>query len=268
MARPDLTGKVFNKLTVISAAEDYVSPKNRRQARWNCLCQCGNIVTSTSSNLNQDKIFSCGCEKRNKDKVAGIGIYDGKPFASNNTPLEYKYWHNMLHRCGNVSIKEKYNTYENAYCVKDWEYFSGFKDWFSRQVHDQGYQLDKDILIPGNKIYSPDTCALIPYWLNTCFVTCFKKKDLPLGVTLSSYKAKDPSKQKYVARLGGDFLGDSLNAEDCHKMWQRAKILQIEDYAERYKLEKGYRKDIFDAIIYRRDLVKEELLKNLETVKI
>lgn len=45
-------------------------------------------------------------------------------------------------------------------------YFSNFLKWFNGN-YIKGYALDKDILIKGNKVYSPETCCFVPYEINT-----------------------------------------------------------------------------------------------------
>ena len=52
----DLTGKVFGRLTVLKRAENN---KNRRGARWECYCKCGNIVIIRGDGLKFTR--SCGC---------------------------------------------------------------------------------------------------------------------------------------------------------------------------------------------------------------
>lgn len=46
-----------------------------------------------------------------------------------------------------------------------------------------GWALDKDILVKGNKIYSPETCCFVPQEINNLFT---KRKScrgtLPIGV--------------------------------------------------------------------------------------
>jgi hypothetical protein len=91
----DLTGQVFNRLTVISCAPDRNNPNDR--ARWLCFCICGNQKTISSRCLISQKTQSCGCihkellANRNKNK------------AKHNlcTSLEYESWHAMKQRCLN-----------------------------------------------------------------------------------------------------------------------------------------------------------------------
>lgn len=64
----DMTGWVMkehgvpdSKLTVIKRIEDYVSPKGYKVARWECLCECGNICTPQATNIRTGEVKSCGC---------------------------------------------------------------------------------------------------------------------------------------------------------------------------------------------------------------
>ena len=59
----DHTGKHFGKLVVIERADDYVSPQGKHQARWLCLCECGNECTVRACNLVSGHTTSCGCAK-------------------------------------------------------------------------------------------------------------------------------------------------------------------------------------------------------------
>ena len=59
----DLTGQRFGRLTVVERAEDYVSPKGRRNVQWVCKCDCeenGRIIVSGCS-LTRGLTKSCGC---------------------------------------------------------------------------------------------------------------------------------------------------------------------------------------------------------------
>ncbi len=67
--------------------------------------------------------------------------------------------------------------------------FQEFAEWCQSQVgylnkDERGYywQLDKDILVPGNKIYSPQTCVFVPPKLNSIFIKQSNEEGLPQGV--------------------------------------------------------------------------------------
>ena len=54
----DLTGKIFNDLTVI----ELYSTKNGKRY-WNCKCKCGNYKIVSTSDLTREDVKSCGCRK-------------------------------------------------------------------------------------------------------------------------------------------------------------------------------------------------------------
>lgn len=59
----DLTGKIFNELTVIELDNTYREEKNLNKNRtyWKVQCSCGNIFTTCGHNLQRGMI-SCGCK--------------------------------------------------------------------------------------------------------------------------------------------------------------------------------------------------------------
>lgn len=56
----DLTGKVFNRLTV----KCFLSNNKHRCRQWLCLCSCGNFTVTTSHSLTSGNTQSCGCLQR------------------------------------------------------------------------------------------------------------------------------------------------------------------------------------------------------------
>lgn len=59
----DLTGMIFDRLTVIEQVEDYISPKGERKAQWLCECSCEehNQIVVTGNALIKGHTKSCGC---------------------------------------------------------------------------------------------------------------------------------------------------------------------------------------------------------------
>ena len=55
----DLTGQVFDQLTVIE--RDLSRPSNWNGAFWKCKCSCGNMITVLGKNLKHQTHHSCGC---------------------------------------------------------------------------------------------------------------------------------------------------------------------------------------------------------------
>lgn len=65
MARIDLTGQRFGRLTALEPAGVRYFLSGRRSSWW-CLCDCGERTNVTSSNLRSGQIRSCGCGRRGK----------------------------------------------------------------------------------------------------------------------------------------------------------------------------------------------------------
>lgn len=101
-------------------------------------------------------------------------------------------WSNMRGRCRkNTKHQISHPTYIGCSILPEWEDFQNFAEWYSSQVgfevrgeDDRVFQLDKDILFKGNKVYGPDTCVLIPSQLNSFFIDCGAQRGkYPQGVS-------------------------------------------------------------------------------------
>jgi hypothetical protein len=99
----------------------------------------------------------------------------------------YTKWEHMLARCYYPPYHKQYPTYIGCSVCPEWRYFSKFRLWMENQKW-EGLELDKDLLVKGNKVYGPDTCCFIPKSINYLFG--FKKKKnnlhLPEGVCLTA----------------------------------------------------------------------------------
>ena len=100
--------------------------------------------------------------------VCGVGFLDidYSCCKDNKTIQAYNRWYLILSRCYNISPKyQKRYFYKDCSVCDEWLYFSNFKRWFDENYID-GYDIDKDILKKGNKIYSPATCCFVPKEIN------------------------------------------------------------------------------------------------------
>ena len=131
--------------------------------------------------------------KNKKSLVQGIGIND----ANYPTKIEkngkliwkcpfYGRWRAMLRRCYSPLCHKRQPTYIGCLVCPEWRYFSKFRLWMENQKW-EGLELDKDLLVKGNQVYSPDTCCFIPGAINSIFCSGRKKtNNLPGGVRLIS----------------------------------------------------------------------------------
>lgn len=72
MRRIDLTGQRFNMLTVISFEGTHRKPGGQTTSMWRCMCDCGNEVVISLSELRSGGTKSCGCLRNAvKDDLSG-----------------------------------------------------------------------------------------------------------------------------------------------------------------------------------------------------
>jgi hypothetical protein len=97
-------------------------------------------------------------------------------------------WEDMKLRCTlDSSQQRKFPKYIGCTMSKNFEDFQFFVEWHMAQIGFglPGYHIDKDMLVPGNKLYSENTCVLIPAALNTFAVYHDASRGLyPVGVSL------------------------------------------------------------------------------------
>ena len=135
----------------------------------------------------------------------------------------YAAWKNMLKRCYSKKFLESNPSYIGTSVCSEWLSATAFKKWMEKQDW-SGKCLDKDIVVPGSKLYSPETCAFVLTATNL-FVTARDacRGEYPIGVCL--YKRTD----KYQAQCKNPFTGkkESLGyfstPEDAHEAWRKRK---------------------------------------------
>ena len=165
--------------------------------------------------------FKSGQIKNPYDKsIYGIGyLGDG----NNQTKINgkrvraYNVWHEMVARCHEESRAFKYSAYYGICSVcQEWLCYNTFADWYEKNKYEcEGrLHLDKDILYPGNKIYSPYTCILVPQYINALFMNKKNSRGLPNGVIKQS--------NGYLAKYNGKSLDVFPTVEEAY-IAQRAK---------------------------------------------
>ena len=136
----------------------------------------------------------------------------------------YRTWEAMLERCYGTRVKQKHITYHGCYVVPEWHSFMHFRTWWLQHYKD-GFQLDKDLLIAGNKVYSADTCILIPQWLNLFTIASDATRGLlPLGVTYMKGRSKPYQAKCRAGTAGHKHLGYYATPEEAHQAWLSCKL--------------------------------------------
>ncbi len=175
--------------------------------------------------------------------VHGVGIAGAKyPITVNGVNTkEYNLWQSMLKRCYSDAYQKKKPTYEGCEVSDKFKSYEYFYEWCHSQIgfdndgNGNPFQLDKDLLVKGNKVYSESTCVFIPAEVNTLLVKSDKIRGKhPIGVywnkTNKAFKAqvnKNKGKPEYLG---------SFNTEiEAFNAYKTAKESFIKEQANEWK---------------------------------
>lgn len=168
--------------------------------------------------------------------VCGVGFNDGKyPVAVGRKHIkEYNLWRSLLNRCYSPIYQKKRPTYIGCSASENFKSYSYFYEWCQSQMGfgREDFQLDKDFLIRGNKIYSEDTCLFLPRELNSLLISSKAcRGTLPVGVSAHSGKFKAECHRG----LPSNYLGHFCTPELAFQAYKQAKEGFIKLQAERWK---------------------------------
>lgn len=178
--------------------------------------------------------------------VYGIGYLGEGSYKTNMTDIngkhkqtpQYKTWHGMMKRCYNEKYLKKFPTYVECIVCEEWLNFQNFAKWYDQNyytIEGQKMELDKDILMKGNKVYSPETCIFVPKSINYLFIKCNARRgDTPIGMyynkEINKYTANCSNGQMKTINLG------SYNTvEQAFKAYKEFKEKLIKQTAEDYE---------------------------------
>ena len=190
----------------------------------------------------------------NRDKIFCSYKCNGDYYKTNATPIEdyiidsdgiskprikcksFNHWKDMIRRTTDSRFKELKKAYKDCVVSENFKDFKYFHDWCLQQkgYNENKYELDKDILIKGNKEYSENSCCFVPKEINLQFVKSNTVRGYyPIGVT------KVKSTGKYITRVSRKRLGmyrsSSSSVEEAFLKYKKAKEDYIKYLADVYK---------------------------------
>lgn len=198
----------------------------------------GEFVKTTYQRFKNGSVKS-----RFTPSVYGVGYIGYEKSRDENGELYDSYirWTSMLTRCYSDKYQKQRPTYKDCYVCSEWLNYSNFKKWFNDNYYEiDGEQmaLDKDILVKGNKAYSPNTCVFVPQNINTLFTKRNKARGkYPIGVIF----CKDLNKFRaqcnifYNGKRQQKKLGLYNTIEDAFNAYKKFKETEIKQIADEYK---------------------------------
>lgn len=165
---------------------------------------------------------------KNKYGVGYIGV--GKHRSKVNGQYNYIYdaWADMLNRC--YHSKNRFPAYyETCMVCEEWLNFQVFSDWYEDHEYpvNERLHIDKDILYPNCRIYSPKTCLLVPQRINMLFLNKPNKRGLPNGII--------KHKNGYLSKYNGKVLGVYPTLEEAYEVYANVKENKIKEVAYEYR---------------------------------
>ena len=182
-----------------------------------------------------------------KKLVYGVGIDDTDYVVEKKETIEvngkrkktlvwfcpfHRTWRDMVKRCYSTKFQERNPTYIGCSVSEEWKRFSNFRTWMVDQDW-EGMQLDKDLLVEGNKVYSEETCVFVTIAANN-FTTDRGNDRGEWKIGVSWHKGES----KFISRCSNPFtkkcehLGYFDSELEAHEAWLRRKLELAKELAE------------------------------------
>lgn len=231
--RNELLGKEFDtnssgKCFII----DYKGAKDVLVMFYDPVC----IVKTRIEQLRDGCVSNVMIPKLYGKGFIGVGKYGHKDLKIYNT------WNKMFVRSYSQNYRESFPTYAGVEVCKEWLNFQNFAEWCETQEFfnvkdDKGkvFHLDKDVLVKGNKVYSPETCSFIPSEINSLLTSAKRSRGkYPIGVYYKKGLMKPFVSQVNLGN-GQNRLGSFSTPEEAFLAYKTAKEDYIKEVAEKWK---------------------------------
>ena len=143
----------------------------------------------------------------------------------------YNVWRTLLGRVCTEKHRKRFPAYADCKVCDEWLCYQNFAEWWNENMYHIGNErmhLDKDILVKGNKFYSPDTCLIVPQRINMLFLQKPNKYNLPSGIS-------PMANNRYRAEYNGKKVGNYDTLEEAIQAHDNEKRKAIKKVADEYK---------------------------------
>lgn len=190
----------------------------------------GHIASVRLSHILTGNVFNPYRPSVRDRGYIGVGKYQSSVNGRNTK--EYDAWRHMFTRCYSEVYHLKNPVYIGCEVTSSWWNFQVFAEWYCNTgYYDTDYQVDKDLLIYANRLYSSGTCCVIPIDINSAIQDKRFNRSLPTGV----YKRGN----RYIAQVSNaltkSYIGMYETAEEASQHYIQAKRKHIKYLADTWR---------------------------------
>ena len=189
--------------------------------------------------------------------VYGVGMF-GTLYPSRvngATTKEYDIWTKVLQRCYSDKYCKRQPSYQDVTCCEDWLLFENFYRWlhsqenFDKWLSGDRWSVEKDILVKGSKIYSPETCCLVPQNVNNLFIKEESTRgEFPIGVRMTRYGTfQSYCHNPFANKI--EHLGTYATSEKAFVVYKKYKEDLIKQVAELEYSKGNITKQCYEAMM-------------------
>lgn len=177
--------------------------------------------------------------------IYGVGYIGEGPFVAKGR--HYSRWNSMIRRCYDTECTLNKKQYNGCSVTESWHNFQNFMYWSITQLGhlDKNFQLDKDLKVKDNKIYSPETCSYVPREVNVALIVKHTKSvtNISTGVT---YK---PGSKTYKVSIGNGnrITGEFNTLEEAEAFYKISKETYVKELATTWQAQ--LESDVYESLL-------------------
>lgn len=183
--------------------------------------------------------------------VCGFGVNDA-PYLTQHKiggklvhDPAYAAWAAMVKRCASDAYHKHHPTYAGVLVCDEWQSFMAFRAWLVQQHDWQNRALDKDLIAPGCKLYSPATCLMVPGEVNLLFGARRKEQARNAGLPVGVQRNKKGYRAALGINGGREYSTTFKTVAEAAEAYRERKLRYCVEVAARFMNEP----QIFAAII-------------------
>lgn len=186
---------------------------------------------------------------RVKDKfkatLYGVGMIGDKYLTKvgRKHTREYTVWSKMLERCYHENSILENPSYVDCSVSDNFKDFTYFHEWCNEQIgfntyddKNKSFEIDKDLLVKGNKLYSENTCIFLPKDVNVALTKSDRTRgDNVIGVNF--HKASNKFQARFRKGNKSIYLGIYNTETEAFNAYKQAKESYLKHLAEKWKTQ-------------------------------